>query len=92
MEGGLALWLPLFGRSNPAGFLAPDAAHDSSYNNLLILSHGPGLCCQFCLSSGRRKMSLGLGKGFWGPEGGRLLLCRPANPHGQVPPPLLSAN
>lgn len=49
MEGGLALWLPLFGRSDPAGFLAPDAAHDSSYNNLLILSHGPGLCCQFCL-------------------------------------------
>lgn len=48
--GGLTLQSPLFGRSNPAGLLlAPDAAHDSSYNNLLIPSHEPGLCCQLCL-------------------------------------------
>jgi hypothetical protein len=49
-EGWLALQSSLLGRSGSAGLLlAPEAAHDSSYNVLLIRSHGSGLCCQFCL-------------------------------------------
>lgn len=50
VEGELAPQASLLGRSGSAGLLlAPDAAHDSSYNILLIWSHGPRLCCQLCL-------------------------------------------